>query len=272
MWEGGPKKVKPRKATIEKLRPFFPGCPDDTIRKTLENTTQYGRMGAVPGASLQKRIKSPNPALTVPRRNEPVCTDTVYGPRGVPVVDDGSTCAQLFVGRYSDYRSVHPSESSDARYVWTLLEEIRKRGAMAILQSDRARAEVSARVKDILRTYNIRDWQSEPYNKNQNYAERSWQDLKRKTNTLLNYSGAPRKCWLLALKYVCWVLNHVATEKLGWKTPFEWLHGWTPDISVLLQFIFYEPVYYAAIDPRVGDSPELMGRYSWASPRTLDTA
>ena len=37
----------------------------------------------------------------------------------------------------------------------------------------------------------------------------------------------------------------IATESLGWKTPLEVLTGNTPDISQLLQFQFYEPVYYA---------------------------
>ena len=81
-----------------------------------------------------------------------------------------------------------------------------------------------------------------PYNKHQNFAERGWKDTKQKSNSLLNYSGAPKKCWLLVLQYVCFVLNHVAMASLGWRTPVEWLIGTTPDISNLLQFIFWEPV------------------------------
>ena len=41
-------------------------------------TTQYGRRGAFPGFQMKHRIKSPNPALSIPRRNEAVATDTVY--------------------------------------------------------------------------------------------------------------------------------------------------------------------------------------------------
>ena len=261
VWEGGHKKLKPQPKTLRKLERYFPGIPTETIKRTFEATTQYGRIGAVTGTAIRSRIKAPNPALNVPRRNEAVGTDTVYGPMATPAVDDGSTCAQIFVGRTSTYTSVHPSGHSDAQFVKCLQDEIRKRGAMRMIISDRARAEVSEKVKDVLRTYGIDDWQSEPYKHNQNYAERAWKDLKEKTNTLLNYSGAPQKTWLLALKLIAWIHNHVALERLGWRTPFEWLFGYTPDISVLLQFIFWEPVYYPAVEPRVGDTPELLGRY-----------
>ena len=47
---------------------------------------------------------------------------------------------------------------------------------------------------------------------------------------------------------------------MGWRTPVEWLLGFTPDISVMLRFLFHEPVYYAVIEPRVGETHEGMGR------------
>ena len=78
---------------------------------------------------------------------------------------------------------------------------------MDVLISNNAKAEISERVKDILRTFMIKDWQSEAYNKNQNFAERGWQDTKAKANALLNWCNAPKNCWLLALKYICFVLS-----------------------------------------------------------------
>ena len=57
-------------------------------------------------------------------------------------------------------------------------------------------------------------------------------------------SGAPADTWLLALMYVCMLLNHLASAALGWKTPLQVLTGQTPDISKFLHFSFYEPVYY----------------------------
>jgi len=46
------------------------------------------------------------------------------------------------------------------------------------------------------------------------------------------------------MTYVCFLLNHTASETLNWRTPLEALRGQTPDISSLLQFEFWEPVYY----------------------------
>ena len=53
------------------------------------------------------------------------------------------------------------------------------------LLSDRAKVEISNKVKDILRHYVIGDWQSEPYHEHQNPAERRYQTLKQYTNVIL---------------------------------------------------------------------------------------
>ena len=165
--------------------------------------------------------------LTTPRRNEDVATDTLYS--RTPAIDDGSTAAQFYVGRASHFRSVMPLGSSDKQMARTLMDEIRKYGAMNRLVSDNARAQISARVKEILRTFCIDDWQSEPYKGNQNFAERAWKDSKTRTNNLLNMSGAPPELWLQALMYVCYIQNHTAVPSLGNRTPTEWLLGYTPD-------------------------------------------
>jgi len=117
-------------------------------------------------------------------------------------------------------------------------------------------------VKDIYRTFAIGDKQSEARVRNQNFQERSWQDTKRMTNNLLNITNAPAYVWLLALQYVCFLQNHIALKSLGWKTPVEWLLGFTPDISVLLQFEFWEPIYFALFEPSFPrDSTEHVGRF-----------
>ena len=103
--EGGPYVGKPSKINYEHLRENFCGATPKAVEKTFENTTQMGRMGAVKGLKLWKRHKAPNPALNITRRNEPVATDTIYGP-GCPAVDNGSTAAQFFVGRKSGFCAV----------------------------------------------------------------------------------------------------------------------------------------------------------------------
>ena len=57
-------------------------------------------------------------------------------------------------------------------------------------------------------------------------------------------SGCPACCWILCLQYICVVLNHLASPTLQGICPVQALHGTTPDVSFMLHFSFYEPVYY----------------------------
>ena len=256
----GPRLVKPSKINYDLYVRHFPGFPLDTIKKTFLATTQYARKGAFPGMFMKHLIKSPNPALHIPRRHEAVATDTVYAPNGTPAIDNGSTAAQIFIGRTSGHIHVEGCGKSDKMFVKMLYDCIRKFGAMDTLISDSAKAEISNKVKDLLRTLFIDDRQSEPHNKNQNFAERAWQDIQRRFNILLNWSGAPDECWLLALKYIAFITNHVALDRLGGRSPNEWILGFTPDISIILIFLFYEPVYYATVEDN-SESGEQLGRF-----------
>lgn len=235
--------VSEKHPNFELLRPFFAYSPVNVIKRTFDVTTRWAR--SIEHRPFRKHFKSRNPACNVHRRNEPVGTDTVYS--DTPAIDNGSTSAQIYVGGYTLVSDV-VGMRNDTEFVGTLEDQIRKRGAMDKLISDRAQLETSKKVLDILRSYRIDDWQSEPYHEHQNFAERRYQTLKTTTNTVMDRTGAPAYTWLLALMYVCYVLNHTAHESLGWNTPLFCLTGITTDISSLLQFRFYEPVYYATAD------------------------
>jgi hypothetical protein len=137
-----------KRSDTKKLRKFFPGVNDQAIKRTLDATTQYATRGAVEGTTLRQQIQAPNPVLNIPRRNEDVATDTLYS--NTPAIDDGSTAAQFFIGLISKFRSIHSLGKSDKEMVNSLMDEIRKRGAMNRLISDQAKAELSARVLDVL--------------------------------------------------------------------------------------------------------------------------
>ena len=136
----------------------------------------------------------------------------------------------------------------DKRFPEALIDQIKRYGDMDVLISDNAKAEIGKRTKEILCILLTKDYQSKPCNKNQQFSEQGWRDTKTRTSNLLNMSGAPNHCWLLALAYVCFLQNHTAYESLNGRKPIEWLLGFTPDITALLHFIFYEPVYYAKYD------------------------
>ena len=108
------------------------------------------------------------------------------------------------------------------------------------LLSDSAKTEISNKVMDILRAYYI-----SIVILNQNPAEWRYRTIKSWTNTVMNRSGAPANCWLLCLIYVCYLLNHIACTTLDGTIPLLALTGITPDISIILLFTFYQPVFYA---------------------------
>ena len=140
----------------------------DTIKETFKHTTQWG--ASIATFPMKKHLKSRNPALNVPRRHEAVATDTVYS--DTPTIDSGVKMAQLFVGKESLVSDIYPMRSGK-QYVNTLEDNIHRCSAMDKLISDSAKNKNFHKVKDILRAYNINDWQSEPYHQNQNPAE--WQ-------------------------------------------------------------------------------------------------
>ena len=256
--EHRPITVNHKHRDYESLRPFFLHQPVNTVKRTFEATTQFARTN-IGSLQLKKTFKTPFPACNIHRRNEAVATDTVFS--DVAAIDDGSMAAQIFVGRESLVTDVY-GVKTEKQFVNTLEDNIRKRGAMDKLISDRAQVEISNRVLSILRGYMIDSWQSEPHYQHQNFAERRYATIKPLVNTLLNLCGAPAHCWLLALSYVCFVLNHTAVGSLHWRTPIEKLTGSTPDISSLLCFQFWEPVYYALDDSDFpSESTEKLGHF-----------
>ena len=222
------------------LRPFFAWTSPSSIQDTFNVTTRHG---SAPHTQdyIKKHFKSRNPVFNIPRRSEAVATDTIFS--DTPAVDDGSTMAQFFCGRDTLVCDAYGIKSTK-QFINTLSDNIRKRGAMDTLISDGGKYEISKQVTDLLRSLFIQDYQSEPYHQHQNKAENRFGLAKRYTNTVMNTSGCPACCWLLCLQYICVVLNHLASPTLQGICPVQALEGTTPDISFLLHFSFYDPVYY----------------------------
>ena len=151
--------------------------------------------------------------------------------------------AQIFVGKRTLVTDVYPLKSQK-QFVNTLEDNIRFRGAITKLISDYAQVEISNKVKDILRMYHSSSWNSEPYHQNQNPAEGRYCTLKSWTNTIMNRSGAPADCWLLCMIHASYILNHLSREALGGNVPLGMIYGVSPDISILLLYTFYQPVFY----------------------------
>ena len=222
------------------LRPFVAWTSPSSIQDTFNVTTRHG-IAPHTQDYIKKHFKSRYPVFNIPRCSEAVATDTIFS--DTPAVDDGSTMAQFFCGRDTLVCDAYGIKSTK-QFINTLSDNIRKRGAMDTLISDGGKYEISKRVTDLLRSLFIKDDKSEPYHQHQNKADNRFGLAKRYTNTVMNTSGCPACCWLLCLQYICVVLNHLASPTLQGICPVQALEGTTPDISFLLHFSFYEPIYY----------------------------
>ena len=62
---------------------------------------------------------------------------------------------------------------------------------------------------------------------------------------LLDFMSAPKSLWLLAALYVAFCLNHTVDSEVGngSTTPYTYSTERPDNISLLLCFRFYEPVY-----------------------------
>lgn len=79
--------LSPNKIDFTKLRPYFGWVNEDTIKKASA-TIKF---------PMQKHLKSRFPALSVPRRQEPVATDTLLS--HTPAIGSAAKYAQIFVGK-----------------------------------------------------------------------------------------------------------------------------------------------------------------------------
>ena len=84
-----------------------------------------------------------------------MCSDT-------PDVDDGSACAQPFVGNKTLVTHVYGLKT-DKQFVNTLECNIRKRGSMDKLISDSDQFEIFNRANDMLRALFMDDCKTEPH-------------------------------------------------------------------------------------------------------------
>ena len=230
----------PQEPERNALCPFFAWTSPSSIKDTFNVTTRHGTAPHTEDY-IKKHFKSCNPVFNIPRRSEAVATDTIFS--DTPAVDDGSTMAQFFCGHDTLVCDAYGIKSTK-QFINTLSDNIRKWGAMDTLISDGGKYEISQRVTDLLHSLFIQDYQSEPYHQHQNKAEHHFGLAKRYTNTVMNTSGCPAFCWLLCLQYICVVLNHLASPTLQGICPVQALQGTTPDVSFMLHFSFYEPVYY----------------------------
>ena len=61
----------------------------------------------------------------------------------------------------------------------------------------------------------------------------------------MNRTGAPADCWLLCMIHASYIQKILSCEALDGNVPQGMLYGVSPDISIILLYTFYQPVFYA---------------------------
>ena len=166
----------------------------------------------------------------------------------------------MFSGIDSGFMSVHGMKTEHEGPV-ALDDFVREIGAPFAIRNDNSKMQTGNRWRDILRKYVIAEATTEPHHPQQNPAERRIGELKKYAQKIMDRTGTPSYLWFYCILYVVFLLNRTAMEPLSWRTPIEKALGETPDISSLLQFAFYEPVYYYDPDTPFPDSKEKIGHF-----------
>ena len=236
-WESKYKQIP-----MTELRKRLAYVPEESIHKTIDNTTQYyldvkEENQANPQQHFRKRFK----AIPDRRQHETVATDFVYFSRKT---SQGHIGGQFFSGvkskRWEFYSLQKENQNSKA-----LLDYIRKLGPPDTIVSDNAKSEVGKVWTDIMRDHMIKSRTSEPHNQHQNPSEAEWGRLGNMIKNVLRQSCAPMELCNWTAMYCCQINNHVSRRSLKYKTPMEISTGHTPDIS-MFRFYFYEPLWYFA--------------------------
>jgi hypothetical protein len=238
----------------------------ETVKHTLAATTQLINSVEAENRIVPRRhLKCRLPSLRPRRINEGFSLDTFFSDAKS---SRGFTCAQIFVGVESGYTVIYPLKNKV--YAYTALQDfIRYVGAPTYIKVDAARKENLGEWLAICRTYSIPQRTSEPGYQHQNKVERRIQDVKRRGSILMSTYKAPSRYWDYAVEYAVEIINHTAVCRLGWRTPYESLHGETPDISVF-RFKFFEPIHYLNSNAQFPQPNMLPGRFMGIAHTTGD--
>jgi hypothetical protein len=225
---------------ISELRKRFAMLPEDTITRTLQNTTQFyteiqEENQTNPSKHFRKRFK----ALQYNRQHEAVATDFTFLSSNT---SQGHKGGQFFSGVTSKKWAFHPLKK-ESQCVAALQDYIREHGPPDTIISDNAKSETSDRWNTVLRDAKISTRTSEPHHPHQNPAEPEWGRLSKMVQNCLRTFNAPVELSNWCLLWCCQVNNHVSRRSLNYRTPEEVSTGRTPDISKF-RFHFYEPLWF----------------------------
>ena len=165
----------------------------------------------------------------------------------VPHIDGGETSAHIFIGQGSKVTDVYKSkENSGVEFLGAFHDQECERGVQTKIIADNAPMYRGRNVTKNLRDLIVSMWQCETKYQNQNLAEDRYETVKRHTDRTMDRSAAPEAAWFLCLVCICLCFNNCIDPKLDDETkpPIMMACFAYNGISMLLNFYFWQPVYY----------------------------
>ena len=232
--------------------------PEMVVMKTLEATTQLWiepiemENREAPRQHRKQRILPIHPRRLQGRTD----SDTFFASEKSI---QNYTCVQLFFHIMSGFlyvRCMRREAHSHGAYQ----DFVREVGAPNLLLTDNAQTQIGKKWTKTSRDNITKQVATAPHNQQQNQAERKIGNMKTRVLLTLRKSKAPLSFWCYCLQWVADCHNYTAHKNLHWKTPYELLHGMTPDISVF-RFAFFQPVWYYEPTAKYPEPNFLPGRF-----------
>ena len=228
----------------------------DTAKKTLDATTQLA-IRDFSTTTGGRRLKPYTYQLKYPRLNVEMYTDTLIG-RCKSLL--GNTVAQVYATPFH-WVAVEPMKSkSEAHY--SLDNLFRKVGVPRVIIPDNAKELTEGMFKKKALRVGAAIHPIEAHTPNANIAEHVIRELKRSYRRVMLAKNAPECLWDLCLQHVATLRSHTALSirDLDGEVPAARLTGDTPDISHLVEFGWYDWVWFLSPED-VRMERRSLGRY-----------
>ena len=183
------------------------------------------------------------------------CTDTF--PSNV-ISLRGNRYTQLYTNRANFTRPYHIKTKGDAGSTFhRFIEEV---GIPSEILSDGAPELTLSHFGKTCQKYRILQTCTEPNSPWQNPAELSGGTIKRKVRRILKTTNAPIRLWDYCWDYVCQIRNYTAMDHifLDGLTPHQKVTGTVPNISELIQYKWFDWIWYLDLSNPVRES---LGKY-----------
>ena len=156
----------------------------------------------------------------------------------------GHTCAVIFSNRIG-FSKVYPLETRSQAHE-ALTSFIQEVGIPHELHSDGGKELIKGMMRKKVKRYEIRTTMSEPYSPWQNDAEREIKLNKLLTRYLMQSTNTPIRLWNFCSIHASEIRTILSSNKVGMnhRTPFEVTYGFTPDISELTSYAWYQWIWY----------------------------